>query len=782
MATAGTKGVAELALQQPGIGPAAHLIRDAVLGERSPENWYDPYEDPDKPLKNFLAVFCARLIGHRLMVRLLQGAAWLLVILTFTEPPAWCQSSELDILDDSELDSFGPCGVIMRARGVAVDGEENVQLYPNASAMWLTPKQSHIIELACLGVIFFFMIAQLGSDGFEVSRFLEAGFLRNLRLFKLAMVLYLFTAVIVDWTALNPFFRLMLLGAHLKAFQKELWSFFRMLPQVATILSILAIIIIFYGWFGAVIFYESKQGIRDFANLFEGCWTMWICVTTANYPDVMMPSYNNNRLSGIFFVSYMVVTFFLLMNLVLASVVNAYDETIQSRKKMRQEVSQDCLTKAFHLMDPDNTGRVNRDTIMALFVILNEDFPEIRELTGDETKLLFGFLDRDGSSMISLEEFRDFGSVLLLEFTKESDYQTIVERNFPTVFHSHWYQQLCTLVRSNLFERIVDLLLLLNAILIGIQSFPELTGKSIELNPLYLNGHLDTWEEYVETVFTTLYVIEALLRITVDGWKKYSESTRNMFDFLVTVCAVLATAYVYYPNEYSDSRLIRFVVMARVFRLGRLLMIIPAFQTLGNITSEILPGASEILLLLFFLMYWFAALGVVLYGGLITRDPANPLSEALLGNDFSDNDYWANNFNDLMSGMNVLFNLLVVNNWTNCEIGFEAVTGAKWVRWFFLSFHVLGVILVNNLVIAFIINAFLQQLDMLEARNNEDTVEGEAVIKGERALFNASEITGTKTGASGGYYARIRSVHADVDIDEREGLRRLFTRNSSMDG
>lgn len=197
---------------------------------------------------------------------------------------------------------------------------------------------------------------------------------------------------------------------------------------MATILSILLIIIVFYGWFGAVIFYNSEQGVRDFSNLVEGCWTMWICVTTANYPDVMMPSYNNNRLSGIFFISYMLITFFLIMNLVLASVVNAYDETIETRKKLRKEVALESLTEAFHLMDPRNTGRVTRDHIMALFVVLNEDFPEIRELSEEETKLLFGFLDRDGSSLITLEEFQDFGSVLLLEFTKESgtDIQVLV--------------------------------------------------------------------------------------------------------------------------------------------------------------------------------------------------------------------------------------------------------------------------------------------------------------------------------------------------------------------
>ena len=130
--------------------------------------------------------------------------------------------------------------------------------------------------------------------------------------------------------------------------------------------------------------------------------------------------------------------------------------------------------------------------------------------------------------------------------------------------------------------------------------------------------------------------------------------------------------------------------------------------------------------------------------------------------------------------MNVLFNLLVINNWTNCEIGFEAVTGSLWVRLFFVSFHILGVILVNNLVMAVIINAFFQQLNIISYRNNEDVVPGAAVITGELAHFNAAEITGTKTGATGSYYARLRAVHADIEIDEREGLRRLFTQSSNL--
>ena len=78
--------------------------------------------------------------------------------------------------------------------------------------------------------------------------------------------------------------------------------------------------------------------------------------------------------------------------------VDRYDDNIERRKKYRRELSYNLLRKAFKEMDPDDTGRISRDAIMALIIILNEDYPEIRNLSEDEAKIMFGFLDKDGSS------------------------------------------------------------------------------------------------------------------------------------------------------------------------------------------------------------------------------------------------------------------------------------------------------------------------------------------------------------------------------------------------
>lgn len=342
-------------------------------------------------------------------------------------------------------------------------------------------------------------------------------------------------------------------------------------------------------------------------------------------------------------------------------------------------------------------------------------------------------------------------------------------------------QKFCSLIKSEWFEGAIDIILVLNAIVIWIQSYPELMGEYVEFDPRIYNGKLDSPWEVVETCFTIIYVLEALAKIMVMGWKRYSEKPKNIFDFIVTVTAAAATIYVYYPNSFSNSRLIRYVVMARVLRLARLLFALKPFQLIARITFEIVPLARSIFLLLFCILYLFASLAMYLYGGMISRDPSNPLSYLVLNTDFAESEYWANNFNDMWGGMNVLFNLLVVNNWTTEWIGYESVTESKLCRLYFLAFYIFGVVLVNNVVIAVIVNTFMDAWDRQQELDATEEVEGEAVIHGRHAVFDASQVTGTATFLTGTYVAKLkRRAMAHQSVRNASVLKNLFTRSDSL--
>jgi len=389
--------------------------------------------------------------------------------------------------------------------------------------------------------------------------------------------------------------------------------------------------------------------------------------------------------------------------------VEHYDLVMEDRKKKFEERLRNNLSRAFELMERPDTEHVDQETIIALFVVLNNDFPEIKRFSDDATMQLFSTLDTDKSASIDEDEFQQFGKAFNA-FATEPDYTTLIQKRFPAIYEHHRFKQLEELVRSPKFERYIDLVLILNAAVVIIESWKELAGEYIANDTAGYDGEFDTFWDFLETVFTVLYTVEVVVKIAVDGWKKYSESPRNIFDFSITISVLAASIYVYSPNDYDDNSLITIVVMLRVLRLGRLLMSFPAFEDITSITLKIIPKSKSVLQLLFFFTYFFSALSVILYGGLITRDPENPLSELIADTDFANNEYWGNNFNDMMSAMNVMFDLLVINNWTTCEGGYEAVTEGKMVRLFFFSFHILGVVLVNNLVIAFVINSFLSHL------------------------------------------------------------------------
>ena len=141
---------------------------------------------------------------------------------------------------------------------------------------------------------------------------------------------------------------------------------------------LLLVVLVFYAWIGVVAFFESPLGYQSFPSLVEGMWTMWICVTTANYPDVMMLGYNESRLTALYFVSFMAITFFFMMNLFLATVVNGYNDEVEARKIRLNDVTRENLRLAFRLLDSEKKGWIEKEVIMSVFLVLNNDCDEIR--------------------------------------------------------------------------------------------------------------------------------------------------------------------------------------------------------------------------------------------------------------------------------------------------------------------------------------------------------------------------------------------------------------------
>jgi len=308
-----------------------------------------------------------------------------------------------------------------------------------------------------------------------------------------------------------------------------------------------------------------------------------------------------------------------------------------------------------------------------------------------------------------MEEFKKIGWVLLLDIDEFSSSQGILTRCFPRIFNSTQYKKFSNMILSKKFDIFIDIILFLNAFVVILQSYPQLLGHII----IYDSSLRKNWDQisdwnHLDLTFTAFFFVEMTCKIIVLGIKKYWSNPRNFFDGIITLITITATSYALMEGKKDKAEILHFIVMGRVLRLLRVLFAVEQFENVGNVITSVLDDAWRIIVFLMCVMYIFAAAGMYYYGGLITRDPSSPLSYLLKGTDFANSCYWANNFNDMLSGINVLFNLLVVNNWTEMADGIQAVSGST-SKLFFLAFHILVVIIVNNCVIALIIDSFLDE-------------------------------------------------------------------------
>lgn len=70
--------------------------------------------------------------------------------------------------------------------------------------------------------------------------------------------------------------------------------------------------VMFFAFAGYFIFKTDLEGYIYFITPAESFYQMFILLTTANFPDVMLPAYYSNRLYSLYFVGYLVIGLYFL--------------------------------------------------------------------------------------------------------------------------------------------------------------------------------------------------------------------------------------------------------------------------------------------------------------------------------------------------------------------------------------------------------------------------------------------------------------------------------------
>ena len=111
--------------------------------------------------------------------------------------------------------------------------------------------------------------------------------------------------------------------------------------------------ILYFSWMGERIFSGTLEGVQYFGTFGDSVFNMLVCMTTSNFPDVMLPAYQINRWFALFFIIYLVLGLFLMMNLLLAIFYANFKIRFQDAFESENEERGEYLFREFERFDTD---------------------------------------------------------------------------------------------------------------------------------------------------------------------------------------------------------------------------------------------------------------------------------------------------------------------------------------------------------------------------------------------------------------------------------------------
>jgi voltage-gated sodium channel len=220
-------------------------------------------------------------------------------------------------------------------------------------------------------------------------------------------------------------------------------------------------------------------------------------------------------------------------------------------------------------------------------------------------------------------------------------------------------------------EWIIAALIVINAIILGLETSPEVMAQA---GPLL---------HALDTAILAVFVVEILARIYVHRLGFFRDPW-SLFDFIVVGIALIPTT-----GNLSVLRALR------ILRVLRLITVVPSLRrVVGGLVAS-LPGMGSIALLLILLFYVASVMATQLYG-----------------RDFPDL------FGDLPASAFTLFAVMTLEGWVDGVV--KPVMEKYPYAWlFFIPYILITTFAVLNLFIAVIVNAM--QLEYEQARKEEET-------------------------------------------------------------
>lgn len=224
--------------------------------------------------------------------------------------------------------------------------------------------------------------------------------------------------------------------------------------------------------------------------------------------------------------------------------------------------------------------------------------------------------------------------------------------------------------KSRVFQASVIFIIVLSALTIG--------AKTYDLQPL-----ARSILGFTDTGITIFFLLELSLRFVVYPDKsRFFRQGWNIFDTLIVVGSLI-------PLENAEVVLIGRLL--RVFRVLRLVSVVPQLRVLINALLMAIPKMSYIALLMFIIFYIYAAIGSLFFGNI-------------------NDELWG----DVSIAMLTLFRVATFEDWTDVMYETMTVFPLSWL--YFVSFIFLAAFVFLNMMVGTI-------LEVMTAEHNAEDVE-----------------------------------------------------------
>lgn len=255
----------------------------------------------------------------------------------------------------------------------------------------------------------------------------------------------------------------------------------------------------------------------------------------------------------------------------------------------------------------------------------------------------------------------------------------------------HLQNQLFELHSNKLFEFTVIFIIVFSALITGAKTYE-------------VSSTTDALIQGLDWFITLFFLFEVTIKLiseprTLDFFKK----GWNVFDFVIVVASLI-------PIDGNETVLL--ARLLRIFRVLRLVSVIPELRILINSLLKALPRMGYIALLMFIIFYIYAAIGSFMFENI------NPI-------------LWSN----ISIAMLTLFRVSTLEDWTDVMYETMEVYPLSWI--FYLTFIFLTAFVFLNMMIGVVLDVMQREQNQYEQERDDTEAEEVLSIKAEISEVNA---------------------------------------------